>query len=587
MRTARRNAIASVATAVTGIAAALIATPLIIHHIGRAGYGVWTVSMAFVIYLGIVEAGFAPTAQRFLALARGGGDERGAALVFWSTLAFYATIGLLAFVVVEALAPQIASVFRFPPRLEQDAADLLRIVGLAMPLGLLVAALANALQGFERFTAVAITSALGSLAYLGALVLLIDRDVSLAGLGWAVIVQQGVLVLTRAVLVVDVLRTRPGLVSRDDARAMASLSARLQVSVMSLIVNGQSDRVVAGIVAPPAVVGQVGIASQLAESGRMVAAAPLVPVFNRFSALHGSGDEPGLRAAFARTDRAWVVGVLGAVAVGIACAGPLVTGWLGHGYALAGAFATMLVAAYGSNILFGVRVAYLRATANAGLESRTGVVLMILNLVFTRSAGDRLRRLGRRHRDPDRLPARSRLVRASLRAGGAGRAAHPDALARQARAAGGAVRRPRRCVGASGRRARRTGMGPAARRPRRRAGLGGLPRRGARGAAARPLRGGARDEDRPGAVARRRPVGGGEVAVEDPHPAGAPGTVGLGGGGRRIVPAHHGAGSRGAQVAHDLALDRRARHDPRSGDVVAGRVRRGRRARRTAAPRPS
>ena len=383
MRTARRNAIASVATAVTGIAAALIATPLIIHHIGRAGYGVWTVSMAFVIYLGIVEAGFAPTAQRFLALARGGGDERGAALVFWSTLAFYATIGLLAFVVVEALAPQIASVFRFPPRLEQDAADLLRIVGLAMPLGLLVAALANALQGFERFTAVAITSALGSLAYLGALVLLIDRDVSLAGLGWAVIVQQGVLVLTRAVLVVDVLRTRPGLVSRDDARAMASLSARLQVSVMSLIVNGQSDRVVAGIVAPPAVVGQVGIASQLAESGRMVAAAPLVPVFNRFSALHGSGDEPGLRAAFARTDRAWVVGVLGAVAVGIACAGPLVTGWLGHGYALAGAFATMLVAAYGSNILFGVRVAYLRATANAGLESRTGVVLMILNLVFT------------------------------------------------------------------------------------------------------------------------------------------------------------------------------------------------------------
>ena len=32
-----------------GIAAALIATPMIIDYVGKAAYGVWTVSMAIVI----------------------------------------------------------------------------------------------------------------------------------------------------------------------------------------------------------------------------------------------------------------------------------------------------------------------------------------------------------------------------------------------------------------------------------------------------------------------------------------------------------------------------------------------------------
>ncbi len=383
MRAARRNAIASLATAATGIAAALIGTPLIIDHVGRSGYGVWTLAMALVIYLGIVEAGLAPTAQRFVALARGAGDQARAARVFWSMLGFYTGLGLVAFLVVEGFAPAIAGLFDFPPALEQQAAGLLRIVGLALPLGLLVAALANALQGFERFTAVAVTAAAGSIAYLAALVLLIARDAELETLGWAVIVSQAVLVLSRTALVLDILHTRPALVSREDARAMASLSARLQVSVISLIVNGQSDRVVAGLVAPAATVGQVGIAAQLAESGRLVAAAPLVPATNRFAALHGAGDAAGLRGAFAHADRVWIVAVLGAVLIGVASATALVTAWLGEGFGRAGAYASMLIAAYGANLLLGIRTAYLRATGNAGLESRAGVVLMVLNLVFT------------------------------------------------------------------------------------------------------------------------------------------------------------------------------------------------------------
>jgi O-antigen/teichoic acid export membrane protein len=383
MRAAGRNAVASVVTALTGIAAALLSTPLILHHVGREAYGVWVVAMAFVIYLGIVEAGLAPAAQRFVALSLGSGDHGGAARVFWSNLVLYLAMGLLACGLVELLAPTIVGIFHFPQAIHSEATALLRTVGLALPLGLVVAALSNVLQGYERFTAIAVTTAFASLTYVVALVVLVSVDASLSQMAWAVIAQQLVLLLMRAALSIDVLTTRPSFVSRREGREMAAMSARLQVSVLSLLVNGQSDRVVAGLVAPPAEVGQVGIASQVAESGRLVAAAPLVPLTNRFATLDGTGDGDGLRAAFRRADRTWTVALLGGVVIGTACAAPLVRGWLGAGYDDAELFAAMLVLAYGTNLLLGVRTAYLRGTGNAGLESRGGVMLMALNLLFT------------------------------------------------------------------------------------------------------------------------------------------------------------------------------------------------------------
>jgi len=383
VRSAQRNISATVITALIGIAAVLIATPLIIDHVGRSAYGVWTVSMAIVIYIGIVEAGMAPAVQRYVAVARGANDHAGAARVFWSTLAFYLTIGVAAALVIELLAPQIAGLFRFPPALEEQAISLLRVVGLAVPLGLAMAALANLLQGQGRFSSIAVTAALGSVAYLAAIVLLVDGGATLAQLGWAVIAQQLVLLLSRAALAAGSLRQRPRFVSGEDAVAMAGLSARLQLTVASLIVNGQSDRVVAGLVARPAVVGEVGIAAQVAESGRLVAAAPLVPIFNRFSSLQAPDDRAVLACVFAAIDQLWIIATLGATLIGAAVAPSLIRGWLGTGFALAGSFAAILVVAYGSNLLFGVRVSYLRARGSAGLEARLAVVLMALNFAFT------------------------------------------------------------------------------------------------------------------------------------------------------------------------------------------------------------
>ena len=57
--------------------------------------------------------------------------------------------------------------------------------------------------------------------------------------------------------------------------------------------------------------------------------------------------------------------------------------WLGSGYDEALVFATVLVVAYGFNIVTGIGSAYLRATGAVGIELRTGLLMVGLNLLFT------------------------------------------------------------------------------------------------------------------------------------------------------------------------------------------------------------
>ena len=379
-----RNVLASLANAGTGIGIALLTTPLILHAVGTAGYGVWTLTTAFVLYLAIAEAGIGPAAQRFVAVAHGRGDLGGAARILWTSVALYALVGAVVCVALVLLAEPIIGLFDIPAQLEGDGARLLRLVGPALLLGLVAIAIGNVQQGLERFTAVAAATAAGSVVYLGAIAVLVAGDAGLDELGYALVLQQAVFVVLRLATVRDVLATGPPrFVSRSELSELVAFSAKLQVSVLSLLINGQSDKVVVGLVAPAATVGQLGIATQASEAGRLVGAAGLVPMISRLSAHAGARDEPRLVAEYERLNRLWLIAVIGATTIAAATLHPLISGWLGDGYGEAVLLGEFLVVAYGVSLLPGTRIAYLRATNRVGLEAQLGAVTIALNILFT------------------------------------------------------------------------------------------------------------------------------------------------------------------------------------------------------------
>jgi len=375
---------ANAVSAASTLAVAAVMTPLVLDRLGVAAFGVWTVIGSLLLYLVVAESGFGPAVQRYVAVAHARGDLREPAALLWTTLLAYTAAGALLCAAILPLAPAVVGLFDFPPALRDDAVELLSIVSVVLPLTLLATGLGNVLFGLERFVVVTVSSALGALVLLGTTVIAVGSGHGLPALGLAVLAQQALLLLIRGAALRDVVASgRPRLASRAQVRAIAGFSAKLQVSALTVLINGQSDRVVAGLVAPAAIVGRLGVAGQIAEAGRLLAGALLQPVVSRLSSIAALGDREQLDGEYRRLSRTWIVAMTGATAVGLGLLPPLVRSWLGPGYGQVVLFGAVLVVAYGFNIVTGIGSAYLRAAAMVGLEARTGVLMVGLNVLFT------------------------------------------------------------------------------------------------------------------------------------------------------------------------------------------------------------
>ena len=155
------------------------------------------------------------------------------------------------------------------------------------------------------------------------------------------------------------------------------------MTVLSELINWQSDKLVVGLVAPAATVGQLGIGAQFADGGRLLSGAALSPVQSSFAIAAGAGDEEGLRRRFAELHRLWVLGVLGAAVIGAASLLPLIEAWLGSGFGEAALLGVFLVLGSAAGLSTGTGVAYMRAIGRPGLEARMGPLIVVANLALT------------------------------------------------------------------------------------------------------------------------------------------------------------------------------------------------------------
>jgi PST family polysaccharide transporter/lipopolysaccharide exporter len=256
-----------------------------------------------------------------------------------------------------------------------------RILGGALALALLAAGAGNLAQGLERFGLLAASSAAGALAFLAAVVALAHAH-GLPGLAVASCIGQAVTLLVRAAALAPAL-ARPRVMRRGELRALVGFSARLQVTAFSELVNWQSDKLVVGIVATPATVGQLGIGAQFADGGRLLAGAALSPVHSAFALAAGAGDDADLRQRFTELHRLWVLGVLGGAVIGAASLPALIDAWLGDGYGEAALLGAGLVLASAAGLSTGTGVAYMRAIGRPGLEARMGPLIVAANLALT------------------------------------------------------------------------------------------------------------------------------------------------------------------------------------------------------------
>lgn len=161
---------------------ALLLTPWLLHLMGVERWGLFTLALALVGVLGVLDLGVGPALTRTLSERMDTATQAEQAATVRAGLAALGLVSLLgAAALWLALPALIERVLNIPPALQAEALLAMRILALAIPLVVLNAALWGVLAAYQRFAAAnLVTVPVNLFYYLGPLLALLVWD-SLVG----------------------------------------------------------------------------------------------------------------------------------------------------------------------------------------------------------------------------------------------------------------------------------------------------------------------------------------------------------------------------------------------------------------------
>jgi O-antigen/teichoic acid export membrane protein len=367
------------------IVAVFAVTPLLLDRLGLDRFGIWSLALVILTTLTALDGGVSASLARFFAVYAARGDTAATGRLLLASLLFFAALGAVLTAAMLPLVPTLVGLLSIPSGLTHEAEVVLRWLPPLAALGLMADSSAALLQGTGRFRGLAASMIASSAAFVGAIIVLVQRggqvDVLLIALG----LRYFVLAISSLVLGAGRLSfERPLLPSRATTRELWTYSSRMQLSAVTGFVNSQMDALVIAAVLPVRYVGLYGIGMQAASALRSVPLYAFAPLLTLLAKTFGDQGREATAREFSTIERRWLPAVLGYGVVAIAGIGFAVPIWLGDRYALGGVTAAILLTGYSIHVsLTGMRTCYVRAVGRPGLETRYSLVWTVTNAATT------------------------------------------------------------------------------------------------------------------------------------------------------------------------------------------------------------
>ncbi|MFE3031423.1 lipopolysaccharide biosynthesis protein [Streptomyces canus] len=363
----------------------LVLTPYLIHRLGIDRFGVWALILVFLATLTVLDGGVGASLARFYAYHAARADRESAGrLVTWSLILFVA-LGALVTVLCLLLAPTIVSALEVAPRLQDEARQLLLVLGPLLTFALASNSSVALLQANARFRALAGVSCGSCLAYGAAVIVLIDSGQDLTLL--AILAAGRYLLVTVGGLSVGARHfrvRRPWLPARPERRAFWAYALRMQLSGLTVFLNGEIDALVIAALLPVRYVGVYAVGYQASNALRSLPLYAFPPLLTRVTHVFAAHGLPGTVKEFHLLQARWLPAVLTYGVVTTTVVGVAVQVWLGPELALGGVVATVLLAGYTLQVAFtGMRTCFVRAIGRPGLETRYSWCSTAVNLALT------------------------------------------------------------------------------------------------------------------------------------------------------------------------------------------------------------
>lgn len=344
---------------------ALLTTPLYLHHIGAARYGVLAIVWMVQGYFGFLDLGLSPaTSNRIAQLSEAPHEERES--VFWTALILNAGLGLAGGATLFALMHVLLAYFDIGANLSAELVPVLPYVAGLVPLSNLISVFNGALTGRERFGALNAVQLPVTLMYqvmpLGATLLF---GPSLRYLVFGTFAAGAAALVLNALVVWRVfpLRLASG-PRRARVGQLFSYGAWISVTNLALPLLETADRMMIGNVLGPQAVAYYQLPFNLAARTRVFPQTVTRTVFPRLSAL----DAAGAVALSISAIRGLAAAITPMTVFGVFLMHPFLSLWVGHEFA-------SRATSVGETILVGIWISALSSVAICHLQAigRPGV----------------------------------------------------------------------------------------------------------------------------------------------------------------------------------------------------------------------
>jgi O-antigen/teichoic acid export membrane protein len=146
-----RNTLFGVLASVVQVGTRLVTVPIVIHHLGLGGYGIWNVIMATATYMRFGSVGVKTAYQKYVAEATGNGDYEMANNLLSTGSAVMLVISVIALIPAAYFSRHLAKFAGVPPEFLSSAAGAITLLALIMMMSNVGAAfeaiVAGALRG--------------------------------------------------------------------------------------------------------------------------------------------------------------------------------------------------------------------------------------------------------------------------------------------------------------------------------------------------------------------------------------------------------------------------------------------------------
>jgi len=376
---------------VVTVGATFLVTPVILHSIGPAPYGLWMMINSIAGYGVLLDCGMANTLIKYVAEYQARRELVAAGPLVATSLTLYTAFCLLGLVISSIAAFLLR---HWQPVHGIDAPVVVFLIGCNIALALPGAVPSAVLRGLQRFELVNAINVFTTIAGVIATVTVLKAGCGLVGMLYLNLIM---LAVGQVLSVAAVRKIAPELPfklvipAKRDTHKIFSFS----ISVLAVQISGRlqtkTDEIVIGMMASLAATAPYTVARRLSVLPQILVDQFLQVILPVASEIHATKDHEKLCRLFVTSSRIAIAAVMPVGLLLAASSSIILTQWVGREYEKASAVAVILVASAMINTSVWPAASILQAMARhrvlAIAALANGIANLILSIVFLRWYG--------------------------------------------------------------------------------------------------------------------------------------------------------------------------------------------------------